>query len=88
MYMHIQQTGSGIVWLKEGFLQDSDFSSLWFFTGLPELLLPGVASAIRATTHSWSTGNSSHNRKILFTEELNGLIYQIGKHIKMAWLMS
>lgn len=27
-------------------------------------------------------------RKILFTRELNGLIYQRGKHTKRAWLMS
>lgn len=85
MYMHIQQTGSGLVWLKERFFQDSVFSGLWFFTGLPELLLPGEASTTKATTHSRSTGNSGHNRKILFTKELNGLIYQIGKHTK-KWL--
>lgn len=85
--MHIQHTGSGLVWLKEGFLQDSVFSGLWFFTVLPELLT-GETSNTRATTHLWSTGNSGHNRKILFTKELNGLIYQIGKHTKRAWLMS
>lgn len=80
--MHTQQTGSGLVWLRQGFFQGSVFSGLWFFTGLPELLLPGETTTTRATTHS------GHNRKILFTEELNGLIYQIGKHTKMAWLMS
>lgn len=47
--MHIQQTGSGLVWLKEGFCQDPVFFGLWFFTGLPELLLPREASTIPAT---------------------------------------
>lgn len=85
MHMHTKQAGSGLVWLKQGLFQDSVFSGLGFFTGLPELLLTGEISA---TTHSWSTGYSAHNQKILFTKELNGIIYQIGKHTKRAWLMS
>lgn len=65
MYMHIHtgQTGNGLVTLaKIGVLPGLSFSILGFFTGLPELLYTGETCTTRATTHSWSTGNSGQNR--------------------------
>lgn len=47
---------------KIGVLPGLSFSVLGFSTGLPELLYTGETSTTRATTHSWSTGNSGQNR--------------------------